>query len=111
MAAKKRAYYTARRRSVGRRGVGRAGSPHHSERIVRIFIDRGASAANLTAAREISPCSRVQPDKDERCQQTSDYRSGTNPNNRNRDRDTQAKRAENRQDELRKQIRLGPHIR
>jgi len=78
---------------------------------VRIFIDRGASAANLTAAREISPCSRVQPDKDERCQQTSDYRSGTNPNNRNRDRDTQSKRAENRQDELRKQIRLGPHIR
>ena len=38
-------------------------------------------------------------------------RSGTNPDDRNRDRDTQTKRAENRQDELRKQIRLGPHIR
>jgi hypothetical protein len=46
---------TTTRRGVRRRT--RAGSPHHSKQVVRIFIDRGAPAARLTAGtREIAPC-------------------------------------------------------
>jgi hypothetical protein len=78
--------------------------------VVQILIERGVPAATLTAARGSVP-RRQMPDKDECLGKQATCRSGANPDDRNRDRDTQAKRAENRHNELRKQICLGPHIR